>query len=211
MKLLLQIASSFATALESLFAAFERIGENAPRFRRYAEVFRNSERMQHVIALMYEDILQFYRRAIKIFRRRAWTIIFSLSWADFETRFRQLLNNMQRHQQLIDNEAQAEAINAAQIARETDQETLEEKLKERLARKRKECGIWLASADASSLKDEAVQKRTRGTGRWLLNSVELNEVFNGKAHLWLHGKPGAGELYFRTGKTATMSCKTLTE
>jgi len=212
-----QVSGGFIESFEKLLDAFQKIGENLPRFSRYASIFCFSERIQHVISLMYEDILDFYRRTLKLFRRKgtyrrvlckealslisadlsldlAWKILFSFSWNDFGARFRNILSNIKSHQHLIDNEARAEDIEGAHRARELAQEQLEDSMRERGAKRRKQCSDWLSSADVDESKDNALQPRTPGTSKWLLESAEFQKWFCGDHNLWLTGKPGAGRL-----------------
>lgn len=81
---------------------------------------------------------------------------------------------MKRHQELVDIEAQAEHFKRSQRDREAGRGQLAEKMKEMPARKRKECLDWLSSTDISTPKDEALSKRTPGTGPWLLRLPELS-------------------------------------
>ncbi|KAF8244003.1 hypothetical protein K440DRAFT_589065 [Wilcoxina mikolae CBS 423.85] len=196
-KLLLQLSSKFIESFDRLLDACQRIGENLPRFTRFTSIFSYSEQIQNVISLLYEDILDFYRRTLKFFRRRAWKIFFSLAWNDFETRFGNILENIQRHQNLIDYEARAEDIIESQKARENAQKLLEKKTRERQTKRKKACADWLSPADVDTTKDNASQEKTPGTSEWLLNSREMTEWLDGdpnsNAVIWLHGIPGAGK------------------
>ncbi|KAF8545104.1 hypothetical protein BDD12DRAFT_977275 [Trichophaea hybrida] len=196
-KVVVFLSSKFIESFDRLLDACQRIGENLPRFTRFASIFSYSEQIQNVISLLYEDILDFYRRTLKFFRRRAWKIFFSLAWNDFETRFGNILENIQRHQNLIDYEARAEDIAESQKARENAQKLLEEKTRERQTKRKKACADWLSPADVDTTKDNASQEKTLGTSEWLLNSREMTEWLDGdpnsNAIIWLHGIPGAGK------------------
>jgi hypothetical protein len=47
--------------------AYDDIGEQIPLLEQFAGLFRQSEPMQRVLALMYEDILEFHQYAVRFF------------------------------------------------------------------------------------------------------------------------------------------------
>lgn len=49
--------------------ALQSIGESLPRFIRYESIFIDDARLQEVVAMVYEDIMEFIRRTWKFFRR----------------------------------------------------------------------------------------------------------------------------------------------
>ncbi|KAG8532913.1 uncharacterized protein KY384_002791 [Bacidia gigantensis] len=111
-KLFLQVALGYISALESLIDAYAMIGDAMPRFDRLSAALRDEPAFQHVIGLFYADILEFHRRAYKFFRRRAWTMVFGSLWKTFNFRFLGILENLRKHRNLIDSEANA--INIAE-------------------------------------------------------------------------------------------------
>ncbi|KAF8241747.1 hypothetical protein K440DRAFT_608219 [Wilcoxina mikolae CBS 423.85] len=191
-----QLSSKFTESFDRLLDACQKIGENLPRFVRFAGIFKYSDRIQNVIALLYDDILEFYRRTLKFFRRRAWDMFFRLAWGDFQSRFGYIVDNIRRHQQLIDSEACAEEIDQAHRARELAREQLEESLRQAQMKRRKECANWLSPADMETDKDTASRVKTPGTTEWLLRTRELKDwIHGGQAvrAVWLSGIPGAGK------------------
>ncbi len=56
-------------AFDTLLDAYEEIEENIPQFEKYRELFKKP-RMQELLQLVYEDILEFHRNALGVFRRR---------------------------------------------------------------------------------------------------------------------------------------------
>jgi hypothetical protein len=151
--------------------------------------------MQKVIAQVYEDTLSFYCYTIKFFRRRASLLIFKLSWKDMDSRVQEIVDDMKRHRELVDMEAQAEDIERSQRERDVVKESILEKAKIRMARNRKECLTWLGAEEVHprQMKEDALSRQAPETGSWFLNSTELRGWMEGKHHLWLHGKPGAGK------------------
>ena len=68
-QILIQIASQYTSVFDQILDAYAKIGEVLPRFDRYQKVFQQPD-FKHVLALIYADILEFHRRAYKIFTRR---------------------------------------------------------------------------------------------------------------------------------------------
>ena len=66
---LVQIASQYASVFDQLLDAYAKIGEALPRFDRYQKIFQQPD-FKYVLARIYVDILEFHRRAYKIFTRR---------------------------------------------------------------------------------------------------------------------------------------------
>jgi hypothetical protein len=78
-----QLASNFVDSFDKLLDACKRIGDNLPRFIRFASIFQYSDRIQNIIGILYEDILEFYCRTLKFFRRRGETEPINLALALF--------------------------------------------------------------------------------------------------------------------------------
>jgi len=50
-----------------LLDAYSQMGEHMPLLEKYKEVFGDNEHMMRVLALLYTDILEFHKRAIRFF------------------------------------------------------------------------------------------------------------------------------------------------
>jgi hypothetical protein len=125
----------------------------------------------------------------------AWHMFFSLAWRDFESRFGYIVDNIRRHQTLIDSEVSAQDIEESHKARELAKEHLEEYIREKETKRKKACAEWLSPADVDTAKDNASRTKTPGTSEWLLKSWEVDNWLggnNGVDTIWLCGIPGAG-------------------
>lgn len=126
-------------------------------------------------------------------------IMWSLTWTtSFRSQFRLILDNLQRHQILVDNEVHAEDIVQSHIAR---QEALVQFLEiQATERKKRKVALFnlLEPADTST-EDDKYQKaisKNPNTGDWRLETKEMKEWIHGKGKfIWLTGKPGAGERF----------------
>lgn len=65
-----KLANEYSNVLDSLLNAYAQIADTMPDFSRIGSVFQDTPTVREVLALIYEDILEFHRRAYKFFRRR---------------------------------------------------------------------------------------------------------------------------------------------
>ena len=65
-----KIASTWAVAFDTLLDAYQQIGENIPLLGQYQAMFADNAYMQGILELIYKDILEFHRRALKFFKQR---------------------------------------------------------------------------------------------------------------------------------------------
>jgi hypothetical protein len=64
-----QSAQEHARALDKLLMAYGSIGANLPRLSRYADTFPNNREFQQLIAFLFEDIVEFHRKAYCMIRK----------------------------------------------------------------------------------------------------------------------------------------------
>jgi hypothetical protein len=64
------VAKTCVESLDSLLDAYQQIGETIPLLAQYDKLLADEPAMQRVLGLMYEDILEFHRRALVIFKRK---------------------------------------------------------------------------------------------------------------------------------------------
>jgi hypothetical protein len=62
-----------------LLCVYEELGEQLPQFKDYEKLFGNDARVREILACIYTDILDFHKRALKVFSRRGTQ--FPLSYA----------------------------------------------------------------------------------------------------------------------------------
>jgi hypothetical protein len=67
MKFLLQVTSNWADSFDTILDAYQQIGEQIPLLKQYQILFDHSPHMQKVLEMIYLDILEFHRRALRIF------------------------------------------------------------------------------------------------------------------------------------------------
>jgi hypothetical protein len=70
-KFLLQVASAYAEAFDALLDAYQQIGESLPLLSQYQTLFVRNPHMRKVLGMMYSDILEFHKKALKYFQQRS--------------------------------------------------------------------------------------------------------------------------------------------
>lgn len=95
-----------------------------PLLGQYESLFGKNPHMVRVLALMYADILEFHKRAIRFFETKGncrcgavlvqisdslmmavWRQLFRSLWKTFETRFKNILRNLTGHRRLVMEQA----------------------------------------------------------------------------------------------------------
>ncbi|RPA81741.1 hypothetical protein BJ508DRAFT_110025 [Ascobolus immersus RN42] len=191
---LLEKASDFADGFIAIMRSLEQIGEHLPRFEKYSELFKYDERIQEVISWLYGDILEFYLGVLEILRNKLWKVFFRMQWETFDARLNILIGNMKARRKLIDSEAQAAEIEAAQKHRSEEERRQREIEKDNELRQLAELGRLLYSSSSSDDKAGLLEKVCPGTGEWILTHDLVRRWLNGDmALIWITGKPGSGK------------------
>ena len=63
------MASTWSESLDSLLETYERIGEEIPQLLRYQSLFHDNHYVRKALELIYGDILEFHKRALRFFKR----------------------------------------------------------------------------------------------------------------------------------------------
>ena len=139
----------------------------------------------------------------------AWKIVFDSLWKTFNLRFQGILDNLRKHRDLIDAEANAINIAEAKALRSTQLDHLrrwrtdrayeiEKVERERLALQTREAVAWLGANEGQ---EDIFAKYSKACdaseSHWFLNeSIILSWLGQGGRDdpaVWLNGKPGAGQ------------------
>ncbi|KAF7535698.1 hypothetical protein G7054_g5180 [Neopestalotiopsis clavispora] len=106
-KFIIQSARDHAHVLDKLLMAYGNIGTHMPRLSRYAEAFPDDHAFQQMVAYLFEDVLEFHRKAYSMIKKPGWIVFFSSAWGRFEHRFSSLLDSIEQSSKQIDREAVA--------------------------------------------------------------------------------------------------------
>ncbi|KAH7012300.1 uncharacterized protein B0I36DRAFT_256992 [Microdochium trichocladiopsis] len=205
--LILRVASEYVEAFEKIIKGYSKMAEPLRRFQILGATFSKSKEFQQTLAVFYADILEFHKHAYVFVKRSGWKLIFLTSWGRFQRKFNGILEDMTRHEALIDKEANARNIADARQMREDLRSWREENLltqraadEELSSRQLAFVTSWLkvdesdqlAIFDALSVEGEAYP----GTCDWLPNDESVRLFLKrhpSTALLWLQGIPGAGK------------------
>ncbi|KAI1742969.1 hypothetical protein F4680DRAFT_388566 [Xylaria scruposa] len=205
--LILKIASDYVEAFEKIINAYSRIADSLKIFEFLNKAFASDNDFQQTLAVFYADILEFHQYAYKFITRNGWKLLFLTSWGRFQRRFNSKLEDMKRHERLIDKEANARNIAEAREMRQEIRQWRQENLEqiERLEREESEkqyhsIASWLKVDDSeqqeiyNALHSEG--QNYLGTCDWALKNKHVRLFFKKKPvtqALWLHGVPGSGK------------------
>ena len=139
----------------------------------------------------------------------AWKIVFESLWKTFNLRFQGMLENLRKHRNLIDAEANAINIAEAKTLRNTQMDyirrsradrahEIEEIERERLASQIRETVAWLG---ANQGQEDMLAKFSKACdasdSHWFLKESSiiswLGRSGRDDSVIWLNGKPGAGQ------------------
>ncbi|KAK9774329.1 putative NACHT domain-containing protein [Seiridium cardinale] len=222
-KLLLQWASAVKTSFDAIVTVTEDIGILLPEFKKSAQMFHENKQINHVLALFFKDILDFYVIALKFFKqsgalksafdRKFHSLIFQsialgfkhlfeALWPKQRDKIKVVMEAVQSHTRLMRNEVQFEHI-------QREHEARLRQLEESEARKRAEIRQdfdHIKTDLAPKSFDEAFYRSSgqvcQGTGKWLLQDEKFlgwtNILDKSINVIWLQGIPGAGKTFLST-------------
>ncbi|KAI1769143.1 hypothetical protein GGR53DRAFT_528987 [Hypoxylon sp. FL1150] len=195
------IAGTFAAAFDELLGTYEKLGESIPLLLQYENHFREDPNMLRVLIIMYKDILEFHRQALRYFQQPMWKQIFHATWKTYKTRFGPLIDNIREHGVLVQNQATLTQIENYRKSAETQNLKLQSILDEQETRRTREVYTWLNAPNVEN--DQHHYSKVQGeypdSGQWLLKVPAFKEWFDPKCPtilpplLWMTGIPGAGK------------------
>ena len=141
-----------------------------------------------------------------------WKLLFLTSWGRFQRRFDNILEDMMRHEALVDQEANARNIAEAQKMRQDIRTWREESLEqvgrleeEQAAKQYQSIMSWLKvdESDQLTIFDSISAEGTKypGTCGWTLKNPKVSSWLQRKPDtpiLWLQGTPGCGKSVIST-------------
>jgi hypothetical protein len=194
-----KVASNFTEAFNALLNAYLEIGELIPQLSAYQEHCLSNAYMRTVLALIYQDILEFHSHALKHFRRSTWRQVFQAVWKGFTLKLDELKDNMERHRRLVESQASIVQFEESQKARKLAESQFRELQDVFVRRRWSEVQGWL-SAYNSKIQHQLCTKAKEecpGSGQWRLTDVRFQKwsdlVYCSTPLLWLNGIPGAGK------------------
>ncbi|KAH0531370.1 hypothetical protein TsFJ059_000210 [Trichoderma semiorbis] len=210
--LILRVASEYVDAFEQIIKGYSQLAESLGRFELLGNVLIGDSEFQQTLAVFYADILQFHKHAYKFVRRSGWKLLFLTTWGRFQRRFDNILEDMKRHEALIDREANARNIAESKEMRQDIRRWREQSLEqvssldgEEAAKQYQSIISWLNMDESDQLAiSESISAEGRkhpGTCSWVLKNPKISSWLQSKPDtsvLWLQGTPGSGKSVMST-------------
>ena len=184
--------------MESILQAFSDIADVLPRLDRLKATFPEDTNFNQAVGLIYSDLIEFHQRVYKFFRRKAWHIWFAFDWGLFERRFKQILQKLAYHCNLLEKEATAAHFSEMKQFRDKNQLEVDTFERQRSNQMVGEVFSWLSAAEdeQESHLNRNSDKRQIEICNWVLKDPQMRpwiENDSGDAVLWMTGIPGAGK------------------
>ncbi|CAH0046236.1 unnamed protein product [Clonostachys solani] len=189
MKFILLTANMYTDAFNAVLDAYQDIGEQIPLLTDF-EIFASNTHMMEILGLIYTDILEFHREALRFFRKSC------MSSANVPS-----LAHANPTPSSLDEESRASIMEFQEIRavqqKADDQLALTEKAQEEAHRS--SVKSWLSGFSNEGEQDchRQVRSLCPGSGRWLFGNpcfqrwLDLN--YCDTPLIWLTGIPGAGK------------------
>ncbi|KAK3324555.1 hypothetical protein B0T19DRAFT_232555 [Cercophora scortea] len=213
-KLILQLSSEHVEAFDNIVEAYSRIGETLGRFEVLRQVFEGNDSFQQTLAIFLSDTVKFHKEAYKFVRRSSWKLFFRTSWGRFQRHYSHILDDLKRHEELVDKEANAHNIATVHSIRNEITSWRTESMKKIAKDDVEHTNIqyqsilaWLrmsnSVAEQSLIADSIADEITRfpGTCSWVLKNKKILTWLQDQAdgsYLWVKGKPGSGKSVIAT-------------
>ncbi|KAL4886207.1 hypothetical protein BJY04DRAFT_213739 [Aspergillus karnatakaensis] len=201
MKFLLLVACSYSEAFDAVVEFYETIGLNLPQLEQYQSLFHANEHMRTVLHLMYGDILEFHREALRLFKQRVWKQLFHATWKSLSIKLSRIVDSFQSHRMLL--ESQANLVQFAEYRRSASdaEERYRRRQEDEKNNHRRVVRAWLGAADAASDHETYIKyhRSHPESGNWLLNDRLIrtwcDSTLTSTPFLWMTGIPGAGKTF----------------
>ncbi|RSL44831.1 hypothetical protein CEP53_011049 [Fusarium sp. AF-6] len=207
-KIILLWSSQISSVLNKISDTLESVGHALPQFAVLAQTFESSDVVKDTLALFYLDILDFYRIIFDFFRKTrllinfstiGWKQIFDVIWPGQQKKLDVVIDNFQKHSNLLRSEVTVLDI---QQARE-DRLRSSEHFSRAEAFQELQKYLGLKSRLSPSMYDDRLDwlrnRRTSGCATWLFQDEKFCEWLDTSKStvvwIWLQGIPGAGKTY----------------
>ncbi|PON29051.1 NACHT domain-containing protein [Trichoderma gamsii] len=220
--LVLRVASEHVEALEQIIKGYAQLAESIGRFEILGCAYKDNHNFQETLAVFYADILHFHKNAYKFVRRSGWKLLFLTSWVRFQRRLDNIVEDMKRHIDLVDKEANVLNIAQAQEMRRDIRAWREQNvekvksLEDKQAIKQYQSIVaWMNidESDQLAIFESLVSERRSypKTCWWIFETAKVSSWLEKRPEspiLWLQGTPGAGKSVISTQLvTYLQSCK----
>ncbi|KAK8112151.1 uncharacterized protein PG998_008608 [Apiospora kogelbergensis] len=191
-----QAVQEHVHALDKVLMAYADIGSCMPRLSIYIEAFPTNQAFQHLIAFLFEDIIEFHRKAYSWITKPGFSMFFTSLFGRFDDRFGMLLASISRTSEQIDREAVALDIQEAVESRKKRAAEYLERGNQKQFQQEHSIRHWLelTDTDGEMRLDWLLNRHLEGTSDWILSNRKIRDWLQrgrGGLVLWINGKPGS--------------------
>ncbi|KAL2852554.1 nucleoside phosphorylase domain-containing protein [Aspergillus pseudodeflectus] len=194
--MLLQVSSKDINSLPRLLEAYKHVAEilPTPTMLSNCQSFAES---QKILALIYVDVLDFYRGLFMVFENKNWMPLFTTNWKESEDRRELILKNLVEVCECMTQELGTTTIIDMMDRRER---RLEEWRKAEQAHTQSRLQSVLAWLDVKDEQEDELDRlyglQYEGSCSWVFANNKIRrwrEAGRENPLVWLTGKPGAGK------------------
>ncbi|KAF2494438.1 hypothetical protein BU16DRAFT_462815, partial [Lophium mytilinum] len=188
LKMILQFASSVATAFQKLLGVLKEVGAMLPQFRKYAEskMFDQNNEVKSMMCLFYRDILDLHMEMLNFFNKKGKNSIISA-----------IQGNIENHKMIMNSNVTLEHVLQAYHHRRITLQKHEDDKKYQNQMRLKILSDIMTSVSCHSKLHSSIEATSAGSGEWFFSSLAFQSWLNSKAFsekgLWIRGIPGAGK------------------
>ena len=180
--------------MNTLLQTYQEISEHIPLLEQYEQLRSQHSHLQQLLVFIYKDILEFHRRALKVFRQpgvltqskiqivtltarhEAWKQLFHATWKTFRANFDTIISNLDSHRKRLDSQALVvgvqetiRTLNELREIRQAVQAKSQEYEEEDQRNRRCKVVSWLSAADIESDHDGYLEAQQESgiNGEWL--------------------------------------------
>ncbi|KAH7305450.1 hypothetical protein B0I35DRAFT_362187 [Stachybotrys elegans] len=198
-KLLIQWTSTLKQSFDAIIDITAKIGNLLPEFKEAALIFGHNACLNEVLALFFQDILDFYVVALKFFSLSRWRHFFESMWPSRRDKIAIVMTHIEQHTGLMRNEVRREDIRAEHDARLRALEHFEKMEKTAITQEYNAIETHISPVSYDDVLNRIESRLCDGTGKWLIRNVDfckwLDKTDATARQIWLQGIPGAGKTF----------------
>ncbi|KAM7210966.1 hypothetical protein V8F06_013646, partial [Rhypophila decipiens] len=211
MKLLIQWTSTLSKSQDAIAKITAEIGDLLPEFRDMTALYTHNKRLKNVMALFFQNILDFYLISLRFFSKTRFKYVLEALWPTEKGKIELVKSHIERHLTLMRTEVRLEHIKEEYDARVRAMEHFEKTEREHMRQEYHRILTDINPKFYDSKLDEVAGRLCSGTGQWLLGDDKFAQWLDpGKTEhkmLWLEGIPGADKTYL--AGTVVRTCRGL--
>ncbi|KAI1122695.1 hypothetical protein F5Y10DRAFT_281496 [Nemania abortiva] len=198
-RLLLSWTANDAKFSDAITSAMEKIGNALPQFGEMSKIFSESTKLGQVMALFFQDILEFYTITLNFFRLPRRRQFFEAIWPRQKERIDLVAKQLEQHTVSMKDEVTLLHIRAEHEARTRSLALFDQAAEAQQLQRFQALKMEVSPQTYSDRLDWLVNRSSQGSADWLRNDkafIDWLNISNRTARLlWLRGIPGAGKTF----------------